>query len=91
MTPPKSPTKIILEVDPRRHARLYNVHGEIETGIYVRAVVRSSSGDKFVSCDIADLTKASLIDWLREKSNHNEHWNEQIILAILGHEYEHVS
>ena len=77
-----APNRTNLEVDPDRYVRYSEKNS---TGIYVRAVLRGTAGDQFMTSDIWCLTKPSLIAWLREKSKRNEYWQEEIIAAILGH------
>ncbi len=51
--------------------------GQTETGIFVRAI----RGDRWVSADIADLDRASLIAWLRSEKQ----IAMNTVLALLGH------
>jgi hypothetical protein len=73
-----------LEIDPDRLDR------DGETGIFVRAVLRRSDGDKLVSCDIVCLTRASLMCWLRSRGGDNP-WAEECVALLLGHEFEEVA
>ena len=52
-----------------------------ETGIYVRA---KNLYDKWDSIDIAHLTRASLLDWLRSRGGENQ-WAENTVLLLLAH------
>lgn len=56
-----------------------------ETGIYIRA---QDINGKFVSCDIAELTKASLLEFLRSRGGDNP-WAENCCGIILGHGHLH--
>ncbi len=51
------------------------------TGIQVRARV----GQQWYNTDIAHLDRLSLLTWLRSRGGQN-HWAEQTVLALLGHE-----
>lgn len=54
------------------------------SGIFVRA----KCGDEFGSYDIAELTKDSLLEWLRSRDDNPDtgaSWREQVILAVLRH------
>jgi hypothetical protein len=55
-----------------------------ETGIYVRA---QTLPDKWDSVDIAHLSAASLLDWLRSHGGDN-HWAECTVLLLLGHKID---
>ncbi len=61
-----------LQVDPRRT-------GTPETGVYVRAQLQGAWG----SHDIAHLTAASLLDWLR--SGGRSELAEDLVGMLLGH------
>jgi hypothetical protein len=61
-----------LVVDPDRPV--------IGTGIYVRA----KEGDRFVNADIAQLDKASMLEWLRSRGGANE-WAENVVGILLGY------
>lgn len=61
-----------LVVDPDRPV--------IGTGIYVRA----KEGDRFVNADIAQLDKASMLEWLRSRGGANE-WAENTVGILLGY------
>ena len=52
-----------------------------ETGIYVRAV---DSDGKWGSHDIVDLTKESLVQWLRSRGGDNP-YAENVVCVLLGH------
>ena len=65
-----------LRVDPDRL-----VAGDGATGIYIRALDES---DRWCSCDIAQLDKASLLAFLRCRGGDNP-WAEDVIGIILGH------
>lgn len=59
-----------LMVDPERL--------DLETGIFVRAVHNGEWG----SYDIAELTKESLMDWMRY---HDDVFRTRVVLLVLGH------
>ena len=52
-----------------------------ETGIYVRA---QDINGKWISCDIADLTRDSLFQWLRSRGGENP-YAENVVGLLLGH------
>jgi hypothetical protein len=54
------------------------------TGIFVRA----RRGISFGSYDIAELTRESLIDWLRDGGRPCNERGEQVVLHLLGHRAE---
>ena len=56
-----------------------------ETGIYIRA---QDINGKFISCDISELTKASLLEFLRSRGGDNP-WAENCVGIILGHGHLH--
>lgn len=58
--------------------RYLNYH---PTGIYVRA--KHVDGG-FESVDISQLTKSSLLNWLRSRGGNNE-WAENVVCCILRH------
>ncbi len=64
-----------LKVDPSRV-------GIGQTGIYVRALNAEGRWD---SVDIAELDKASLLDFLKSRGGDNP-WAESTVLILLGHE-----
>ena len=66
-----------LRVDPARR----NLE---RTGIYVRA----RDGERFVSADIDQLDKRSLLAFLRSRGGDNP-WAEEIIGLIMGHGHLH--
>jgi hypothetical protein len=70
-----------LKIDPeRRNVARSSVPLEcvgVTTGIYVRAELAGEYG----SHDIADLTRESLVDWLRSRPG----WAEKVLLMLLGH------
>ena len=70
-----------LQVDPaRRHLE--------RTGIYVRA----RDGERFVSADIDQLDKRSLLAFLRHKRGDqlaDNPWAEDIIGLVMGHGHLH--
>ena len=68
-----------LQIDPSRLASYEDKRSW--TGIYVRA--QTISG-KWVSADIAILTKESLYQWLRSRNGKNE-WAENVVGILLGH------
>lgn len=51
------------------------------TGIYVRAMAPDGT---YGSHDIAVLTRASLISWLRCRGGSND-WAEGVVAVLLGH------
>ncbi len=51
------------------------------TGILVRAM---GLNDKYISVDIADLDKASLLIWLKSRGGDNK-WAEDCVGILLGH------
>ena len=61
-----------------------------ETGIYVRAKMPRAEGEvdvarpKWVSADIAHLTKAALGVWMRSRGGNNE-YAESVVEILLGH------
>lgn len=55
---------------------------EDDTSIFVRAKLPDGS---FGSVNIAELTRASLHQWLRSRGGKNL-WAENCVLAMLGHE-----
>ncbi len=56
------------------------------TGIYVRA----KRGEAWASVDILELTRDSLLDWLRSRDEREPdvgaHWRESVILICFGYE-----
>ena len=64
-----------LHIDPARKGQFG------ETGIFVRAL----DGTAWVSADIADLDRESLIEWLRSRGGDNP-WAEGVVAILLGHE-----
>lgn len=52
------------------------------SGIYVRAQRAEGQWD---SVDIAELTAASLFEWLRSRGGENQ-WAEATVLILLGHD-----
>lgn len=68
---------IQLEVDPERRL----ADGAPGTGIYVRARDPEGHWDAF---DICELTRPSLIEWLRSRGGNNP-WAEEVVLILLGH------
>jgi len=78
------PTVDKLVADPgARHVENRGIH----TGIFVRAKLQSTNAadnGKWGPHDIADLTRESLVAWLRSRGGHNE-WAEQTVLILLGH------
>lgn len=54
------------------------------TGIFVRAL----SGTQFVSCDICELDKASLLTWLKSRGGDNR-VAEDVVGILLGHGHLH--
>jgi hypothetical protein len=65
------------KVDPTRT-------GMGESGIYVRAL----DGERWVSVDIVDLDKESLLHWLRSRGGDNP-WAEDVVGILLGHGHLH--
>lgn len=63
-----------LRIDPARKGKFET------TGIYVRAL----DGTVWVSADIADLDRESLIVWLRSRGGDNT-WAENVVAMLLGH------
>lgn len=56
------------------------------TGIYVRAMAPDGT---YGSHDIAVLTRASLMSWLRCRGGSND-WAESVVAVLLGH-LDHVT
>ena len=50
------------------------------TGIFIRA----RDGDKWVSADLAELDKGSVLAWLRSRGGDNP-WAENCVGMLLGH------
>lgn len=69
-----------LKIDQARRFR----RGESTTGIYVRAL----DGTRWVSCDICELDKASLLEWLKSRGGDNP-WAEDVVGILLGHGHFH--
>jgi len=67
-----------LLIDPERMAR----SRFWVTGIMVRA---KGLDGKYLSVDISDLDRASLLVWLRSRGGSNL-WAENTVLLLLGHE-----
>lgn len=67
-----------LQQDPKRV-------GMGETGIYVRAQDINGS---WVSCDMCELTKSSLLEFLKSRGGDNP-WAEDCCGIILGHGHLH--
>ena len=55
--------------------------GTMETGIFVRA---QDVNGKWISCDIGELTRGSLLDWLRSRGGDNQ-FAENCIGQLLGY------
>ena len=68
---------MLLQIDKERYGKY------AETGIYVRARMDNA----WYSTDIANLTKESLLEWLRdpEASSRLVSRAEAIVLLMLGH------
>jgi hypothetical protein len=66
-----------LRVDPARRTLE-------RTGIYVRA----RDGERFVSADIDQLDKRSLLAWLRSRGGDNP-YAEDVVGLIMGHGHLH--
>ncbi len=64
---------MILQTDPERQSG--------DTGIYVRA---QDINGKWGSFDICELTRASLLEWLKSRGGDNP-WAENTVLILLGH------
>jgi len=62
-----------LHLDPARKGQFG------ETGIFVRAL----DGTAWVSTDIADLDRESLIEWLQSGANNTR--AENVVAMLLGH------
>lgn len=65
-----------LQTDPTRNG---------DTGIYVRAQDINGKWDSF---DICQLTKASLLEWLKSRGGANP-WAENVVGVLLGHGHLH--
>lgn len=65
-----------LQTDPKRNG---------DTGIYVRAQDINGKWDSF---DISQLTKASLLEFLRSRGGDNP-WAEDVVGILLGHGHLH--
>lgn len=70
----------MLELQVDRH-RAIDPQWKEATGIYVRAWVDGRMGPH----DIAVLTQASLLKWLRSRGGQNR-WAEGLVASLLGHE-----
>ncbi len=66
----------MLQTDPTRNG---------DTGIYVRA---QDINGKWVSADICQLTKVSLLEWLRSRGGDNP-WAEDTVGILLGYGHLH--
>jgi len=69
----------LLADDAARHVE----YGGPGVGIHVRA--KHARTGQFDTYDITDLTRESLMAWLRSRGGHNE-WAERVVLILLGHE-----
>lgn len=65
-----------LQIDPTRNG---------DTGIYVRA---QDINGKWGSFDICQLTKASLLEFLKSRGGDNP-WAENVVGILLGHGHLH--
>ena len=74
-----------LIVDNARHEA--NSDRDVITGIVVRA--QTPSG-RILNADIADLAKASRLEWLRSRGGDNP-WAEDCVGILLGHGHLHPS
>lgn len=72
-----------LMVDNARHEA--NADRDVMTGIVVRA---ETPGGRVINADIADLDKASLLEWLRSRGGDNP-WAEDCVGILLGHGHLH--
>lgn len=70
-----------LKIDPTRRLQ----DGEHGTGIYVRAL---SQGSMYTSCDIRELDKESLLEWLKSRGGDNQ-VAEDVVGILLGHGHLH--
>lgn len=66
----------VYHVDPQRFGVVVN------TGILVRAL---HSDHRLHAADISELTRGSLMDWLRSRGGSNP-WAEQTVAILLGWE-----
>lgn len=73
-----------MRVDPTRVYQTDRAREAHATGIYVRAQL----GETWGSFDIAELDKASLLDWLRSDGGSNK-LAENTVGIILGHGHLH--
>lgn len=73
-------TEIELERTMILHVDVNRVHLR-GTGIYVRA---KHENGHFGSFDIAELTRESLLVWLRSRGGYNP-WAEDVVGVLLGH------
>jgi hypothetical protein len=64
-----------LRTDPKRIGRYQD-----KTGI----VVRAKGPQGFEPFDIAELSRASLLEWLRSRGEKNE-WAESVVMYLLDH------
>ena len=55
------------------------------TSIFVRAKM---PGGEWESCDIAELEKESLLEWLRSRGGDNK-WAEDVVGILRGHGHLH--
>lgn len=62
-----------MRIDPNRQNR--------RTGIYVRA--QTGTGD-WMSVDLSQLDRNSLMEWLRSRGGDNP-WAEETVAILLGH------
>lgn len=67
-----------LKQDPKRI-------GIGETGIYVRA---QDSIGQYISCDMSELSKESLLEFIRSRGGDNP-WAENCLGIVLGHGHLH--
>lgn len=72
-----------LIVDPDRPRAVVG-----STGIFIRAWTSTDDGVRCVTADISELTKASLLDWLRSRGGDNP-WAEDVVGIVLGHGHLH--
>jgi hypothetical protein len=65
---------VSLTIDPSRHGVMP------ETGIFIRA---KTDAGRWVTCDISELDKSSLLSWLRSRGGDNV-WAENVVGILLG-------
>ena len=65
-----------LKTDPHRIGRYQD---------FTKILVRAKGPQGFDNFDIAELTRESLLHWLRSRGGANE-WAESVVLVLLGYD-----